>query len=69
MSDMNPEQYLEPVSKGICEALNCSSGAVYRASRAQGVVNKLKCSAHKTQLDGKVLQAEPINVQEKRLAR
>ena len=56
MADKNPEPYLEPVSEGVCEFLNCSNRAEYRASWAQGVIIRIVCSAHKTQLDGKIFE-------------
>ena len=56
MANNNPEPYLEPVSNGVCEFLNCSNRAEYRASWAQGVVIRIVCSAHKTDLDGKLFE-------------
>ena len=53
MANNNPEPYLEPVSDGVCEFLNCSNRAEYRASWVQGVIIRIVCSAHKTELDGK----------------
>jgi hypothetical protein len=53
MANNNPEPYLEPVSEGVCEFLNCSSRADYRASWAQGVIIRIVCSAHKAELEGK----------------
>ena len=52
MADNNPEPYLEPVSEGVCEFLDCSHRAEYRASWAQGIIIRIVCSAHKAQLDG-----------------
>lgn len=56
MAAKNPEPYLEPISEGICELLNCSHRAEYRASWAQGVIVKVVCSAHKAELDGRVFE-------------
>jgi hypothetical protein len=54
MEGPNPEPYIDPVSEGICEVLNCSSPAKFRASWAQGVIIRLVCIAHKTDIEGKV---------------
>lgn len=54
MEARNPEPYIDPVSEGLCEVLNCSSPAKFRASWAQGVIVRLVCSTHKTDIEGKV---------------
>ena len=48
------EPYLEPVSQGTCEVLDCSSRAGFRASWAQGVIIRLLCPTHKAELEGAV---------------
>ena len=50
----NNELYLDPVSEGICEVLGCSNPAGYRASWAQGIIIKLMCSTHKSEVEGKL---------------
>jgi hypothetical protein len=55
MAAQSPEPYFEPVSEGVCEVLHCSSPAKYRLSWAQGVIVRLVCPTHKTQLEGNVL--------------
>jgi hypothetical protein len=50
-----PEPYLEPISEGNCEVLNCSTRAGYRASWAQGVIIRLLCPTHKAEVEGKSL--------------
>jgi len=52
MAANNPEPYLDPVSEGICEVLDCSSPAKYRASWVQGVIIRLVCTAHKADVEG-----------------
>ena len=52
MVSKNTELYLDPVSEGICEVLGCSNPAKYRASWAQGIIVKLICPTHKTELEG-----------------
>jgi hypothetical protein len=47
------EPYLEPVSEGRCEVLDCASAATYKASWAQGVIIKIVCATHKSELEGK----------------
>jgi hypothetical protein len=70
MASNNPEPYLEPVSDGVCEFLNCSSRAEYRASWAQGIIIRIVCSAHKPQLDGKLFQdLSPSTFKQRRRAR
>lgn len=70
MADKNPEPYLEPVSEGVCDFLNCSSRAAYRASWVQGVIIRIVCSAHKTQLEGEVFEdLSPSTFKKTRLAR
>jgi hypothetical protein len=53
METRTPEPYLEPVSEGLCEVLNCASPASYRASWAQGVIIKILCNSHKAEIEGK----------------
>jgi hypothetical protein len=55
METKTPEPYLEPVSEGLCEVLDCKSAASYRASWAQGVIIKLLCATHKAEAEGKLL--------------
>lgn len=70
MASNNQEPYLEPVSDGVCEFLNCSNRAEYRALWAQGVVIRIVCSAHKTQLDGKLFEdLSPSTFKKRRRAR
>jgi hypothetical protein len=52
METKTPEPYLEPVSKGVCEVVDCTSVATYRASWAQGVIIRLLCATHKSELEG-----------------
>jgi hypothetical protein len=54
MAANNPEPYFDPVSDGVCEVLNCASPANYRASWVQGIIVRLVCSAHKTEVEGKL---------------
>jgi len=54
MSVKLPEPYFDPVSQGVCEVLNCSSPAKYRASWAKGIIIKLVCPAHRPDLEEKV---------------
>ena len=56
MAANSPEPYFEPMSEGICEALNCPSPARYRASWVQGVIVRLVCTDHKAQVEGKVFE-------------
>ena len=53
MATNNPEPYLDPVSEGICEVLDCSSPAKYRASWVQGVIIRLVCTTHKAEVEGR----------------
>jgi hypothetical protein len=53
MAAHNPEPYLDPVSAGVCEVLDCSSPATYRASWVQGVIVRLVCGSHKSEIEGK----------------
>ena len=70
MAEKNLEPYLEPVSKGVCEMLNCSNRADFRASWARGVIVRIVCSAHKTQLDGKLFEDLSLSTfKQKRLGR
>lgn len=54
MVPQSREPYLEPVSEGMCEVVDCSSPAGFRASWAQGVIIRLLCPTHKTELEGEV---------------
>jgi hypothetical protein len=54
MEAKNPEPYIDPVSEGICEVVNCSNPAKYRASWVQGVIVRLVCTAHKGEIEGKL---------------
>jgi hypothetical protein len=54
MAAHNPEPYLDPVSEGICEVLDCSNPAKYRASWVQGVIIRLVCTAHRADVEGKL---------------
>ncbi len=49
----NPELYFDPVSEGVCEALDCSNPAKFRASWVQGVIIRLVCVNHKAAVEGK----------------
>lgn len=49
-----PEPHFDPVSHGTCEVRKCSSPAKFRASWAQGTIEKLVCAAHKQQLEDMV---------------
>jgi len=54
MANATPEPYLDPVSEGACEVLECSSPAKFRASWVQGVIVRLVCPTHKTEIEGKL---------------
>ena len=54
MASKNTELYFDPVSEGICEVLDCSNPAKYRASWAQGILIKLVCTTHKAEVEGKL---------------
>lgn len=54
MATKTPEPYLDPVSEGVCEVLDCASPATYRASWVQGVVIRLVCNTHKAEVEGKL---------------
>jgi hypothetical protein len=54
MANKNPEPYLDPVSEGFCEVLDCSSPAKFRASWVQGVIVRLVCTTHKAEVEGKL---------------
>jgi hypothetical protein len=56
MVNKNTELYFDVVSQGTCEVQGCGSPARYRASWAQGVVMKLVCPAHKTEVEGKLFE-------------
>jgi hypothetical protein len=49
----NPELYFDPVSEGVCEVLDCSNPAKFRASWVQGVIVRLVCITHKAEVEGK----------------
>ena len=53
MEAKSPEPYIDPVSEGICEVLDCSSPAKYRVSWARGVIIRLVCTTHKSEVEGK----------------
>ena len=53
METKTPEPYLEPVGEGLCEVVDCTSVASYRASWAQGVIIKILCATHKAEVEGK----------------
>jgi hypothetical protein len=57
MATKNPDPYFDPVSEGICEVLQCSSPAKYRASWVQGVIIRLVCPTHKVEVDGKPFES------------
>jgi hypothetical protein len=50
------ELYFDSVSEGVCEVLGCPNPAKYRASWAQGIVVKLVCTAHRTEVEGKLYE-------------
>lgn len=54
MASKKNELYFDPVSEGICEVLDCSNPAKYRASWAQGILIKLVCTTHKAEVEGKL---------------
>lgn len=54
MTNTNAELYIDPVSEGTCEVQGCAHPAKYRASWAQGVIVKLMCTAHRTEVEGKL---------------
>ncbi len=53
MANKGTDLYLDPVGQGVCEIQGCSNPAKHRASWAQGVVVKLVCAGHKTEIEGK----------------
>jgi hypothetical protein len=68
MAAQDPEPYFDPVSEGICQVLGCSNPAKYRASWAQGIVIKLVCTTHKTEVEGKLFGELRISFASKRRA-
>jgi hypothetical protein len=54
MTDKLPEPYFDPVSQGFCEVLSCSNPAKFRASWAKGIIIKLVCVAHRSDVEEKV---------------
>jgi hypothetical protein len=54
MATKNEEPYLDRVSEGVCEVLDCSNPAAYRASWVQGVIIRLVCSTHKAEVEGRL---------------
>jgi len=54
MTSNNAELYFDPVSQGVCEVLECSNPAKFRASWAQGVIVRLVCVTHKAEVEGKL---------------
>jgi hypothetical protein len=70
MAANNPEPYLDPVSAGICEVLNCSSPATFRASWVQGVIVRLVCTTHKAEIEGRLFgDLTPSKFAKKRVAK
>jgi hypothetical protein len=70
MSIKNPDLYFDPVSEGMCEVLECSNPAKYRASWVQGVIIRLVCVTHKAQVEGKLFgELSPSTFGNKRRAR
>ena len=70
MAAKNPEPYLDPVSEGVCEVLNCSSPAKYRASWVQGVIIRLVCPTHKAEVEGRLFgELSPATFGKKRHAK
>ena len=55
MTNMNTELYFDPVSQGVCQIRNCSNPAKYRATWSQGVVMRLVCPTHRSEIDGSKL--------------
>jgi hypothetical protein len=53
MQSKNTELSFEPVSTGNCEAQHCLNPAKYRATWSQGIVLKLVCTTHRSQVEGK----------------
>jgi len=64
MAGKNLEPYLDPVSEGTCEVVDCASAAKYRASWAQGVIIRLLCASHKADVEGQPF--EKLNFRRKR---
>ncbi len=56
MENKNAKPYFEPVSHGMCEVQGCQEPARYRASWLQGIIVKLVCAAHKTEVEGKLFE-------------
>jgi hypothetical protein len=70
MSIKNPDLYFDPVSEGMCEVLECSNPAKYRASWVQGVIIRLVCITHKAQVEGKLFgELSPSTFGNKRRAK
>ena len=70
MSIKNPDLYFDPVSEGLCEVLDCSAPAKFRASWVQGVIIRLVCTTHKTAVEGKLFgELSPSTFGNKRRAR
>src|SRR4029077_3418683 len=70
MAANNPEPYLDPVSAGVCEVLNCSSPASFRASWVQGVIVRLVCTTHKAEIEGRLFgDLTPSKFAKKRVAK
>ena len=53
MENKNARPYVDPVSDGICEVLDCAKPAKYRISWSQGIVIRRVCSTHKAQMENK----------------
>lgn len=53
MENQNALPYVDPVSDGVCEVLDCSKPANYRISWSQGIVIRRVCSTHKAHMEKK----------------
>jgi len=49
----NDKPYFDPVSEGVCEVLDCSNRATYRATWSQGIAIRRVCSTHKVKVEDK----------------
>ena len=68
MANSNADLYIDPVSEGTCQVRGCSLPAKYRASWAQGVIVKLMCTTHRTEVEGKLFsELNPAMFEGKRL--
>jgi hypothetical protein len=67
MAAKTPQPYLEPFKEGVCDVVDCSKPASYRASWAQGVVIRLVCTTHKKEIESKLIeQLSPSTFAKKR---